>query len=151
VRGCVACRDRPGPSKSREEHNHWASPITSRTTAGQAKDRRGGGDVRGSPGLRHRVMIRRDRQWARTRMRSYTAQFKNAVCRGFKPCNGSIERRATLVAHHVQLQFHTFVYLRPVSVSWDLAALISQRPPIASQGGHQPVKRASSVRCINQR
>ena len=42
VRGCVACRRRPGPSKSREEHHRWASPITSRTTAGRTKDRRGG-------------------------------------------------------------------------------------------------------------
>ena len=45
VRGCVACRRWPGPNKSRKEHHHRASPITSRTTAGRAKDRRGGGDV----------------------------------------------------------------------------------------------------------
>ena len=99
-----------------------------------------------------RVMIRRDRQWARTRMRPYTAQSKYAVCRGIRSSsNGSIRRGATVVAHHVPLQFHTVVYLRPVPVCSDLAALISQRPPIASQDGHQPVKRASSVRCINQR
>ena len=53
MRGYVACRDRLGPSKSREEYHHWASPITSRTMAGRAKDRRGGGDVHGSPGLLH--------------------------------------------------------------------------------------------------
>ena len=50
VRGCVACRHRPGPSKSREEHQPWASPITSRTTAGRAEDRRGGGNIHGSTG-----------------------------------------------------------------------------------------------------
>ena len=53
VRGCVACRRRLGPSKSREEHQPWASPTTSRTTAGWTKDHRGGGDVHGSPGLLH--------------------------------------------------------------------------------------------------
>ena len=42
-----------GPTKSRDEHQPWASPTTSRTTAGRAKDRRGGGDVHGSTGLRH--------------------------------------------------------------------------------------------------
>ena len=63
----------------------------------------------------------------------------------------SIRKQATLLAYHVQLQFHAFAYLCPASVCWDLAALISHRPPIASQDGHQSVKRASSVRCINQR
>ena len=67
------------------------------------------------------------------------------------PSNGSIERGATLFAYHVLLQFHAFAYLCPVSVSWDLAALISQRPPIAAQDWHQLVKGASSVRGINQR
>ena len=56
-----------------------------------------------------------------------------------------------LVAHHVLLQFHAIAYLCPVSVSWDLAALISQRPLIAAQDWHQLVKGALSVRCINQR
>ena len=53
VRGCVACRRRPGPSKPREEHHPRASTIIPRTTAGWTKDHRGGGDVHGSPGLRH--------------------------------------------------------------------------------------------------
>ena len=53
VRGCVACRRRPGPKQVPEEHHRLASPITSRTTAGWTKDRRGGGDVHGSPGLLH--------------------------------------------------------------------------------------------------
>ena len=52
VRGCVACRRRPGPSKSREELQPWASLFTSRTMAGRAEDRRGGGDEHGSQGLR---------------------------------------------------------------------------------------------------
>ena len=52
VRGCVACQRRPGPSKSLEEHQPWASLFTSGTTAGRVEDHRGGGGVHGSPGLR---------------------------------------------------------------------------------------------------
>ena len=43
----------PGRSKPRRNITAGASPITSRTTAGWTKDRRGGGDVHGSTGLRH--------------------------------------------------------------------------------------------------
>ena len=41
-----------GPASPGKNINQ-ASPTTSRTTAGRAKDRRGGGDVHGSTGLRH--------------------------------------------------------------------------------------------------
>jgi hypothetical protein len=43
----------PGRSKSRGDHQPWASPITSRTAAGRAKDRRGGGRRTWLAGLRH--------------------------------------------------------------------------------------------------
>ncbi len=68
------------------------------------------------------------------------------------------KEEATVVAYFVQLQNHAIAYLCPVSSSQDLAvfaALISgtnsERLLNASQDCHQPVKRASSVRCINQR
>ena len=152
VRGCVACRRRPGPSKSRRNITAGRHPspqglrpdgprtaevaetyMARRGFCTESHDPPGSAVGKDSDEALHRTI----------QIMPFAGEFE--------PCNGSIRRGSARADHHVLLQFHAFAYLCPVSVSWDLAALISQRPPIASQDGQQSVKRASSVRCINQR
>ena len=102
VRGCVACQRRPGPGKSLEESQPRASTFTSRD-----HDRMGRGPRRWRrrswliEASTRRDMARRDRQWARTRMRPYIAYFKYAVQQGFQTLATVYKRDATDVAHLV--------------------------------------------------
>ena len=107
VRGCGACRRRPGPSGSQggtsplgiDHHPEDYGRMDQGPQGWRRRTWLAGASTR-------RVMIRRDRQWARTRMRPYTTQSKYAVCRGIRSSsNGSIRRGATVVAHHVPIQF----------------------------------------------
>ncbi len=89
ARRSAACRGRPGPDKSRVELQPRAPTFTSRTTTGWADDRGCGRTEEFTARRDLNPMMRRDRQWARTRMRPCASILEYAVSAGESiPSNG---------------------------------------------------------------